>query len=745
MKLASPVSFHTLRAKLLWLLVVLFVVLIGQATVKALLDFESLKTEKRQQFQIAARWIESEQHRHMAQARLVAFMTINEMRRGLDEKVCSRGVVGYAGLDPEFGRFAIVDLRGNVSCNSIPWVTEKNVAHQHYFQQALQLSDLGIVDRAGNGKPDHYAGIMARALRDKSGHAQKVFLIAMDFSWIQEELDAIDLPASGHLLLLDKNGVVIAASANAHQSVGHDITDTAFYERVSVPEDSVYDGPGFEGVTSFVATHQFDTGSGLMRLVMDVPHDDLLQPAYKNLIETLTGSLLVFVLAMWLVYRGSEKHFLTKIRILDQAAKRFAGGDLSVRTRLPGQAELNRLSQSFDAMADAIQAHEAEIKAKNEELNRVNRALRVLSAGNRSLLFARTEQELLERICHDIVEEGGYLAAWIGFSGPEGDKYLRTGAAYSKSEDETHRIDWNKAGNGLEPVLHAVRDDRVLVINDTASEKVHHHLGAQAAKFGYRSVVILPLHLEGKPFGVLILCACEANEFGSVQVNYLKETALDTSFGIEMLRTKGERNRLALLGENYEQSLRDSLEDALRAISLTIEMRDPYTAGHQRRVADLAYALAKELGIDSDLAHGIYLAAIVHDIGKINVPAEILVRPGKLTDMEYAIVKNHVVSSFEILKGIKFPWPVAAMVHQHHERIDGSGYPLGLQDGEIEFGSRILAVADVVEAMSSHRPYRPGLGIDVALAEIEKGRSTHYDAAVVDACLKLFRENRFQF
>jgi putative nucleotidyltransferase with HDIG domain len=482
-----------------------------------------------------------------------------------------------------------------------------------------------------------------------------------------------------------------------------------------------------------------------MRLVMDVPHDALLQPAYKNLFETLTGSLLVFVLAMWLVYRGSEKHFLNKIRILDQAAKRFASGDLSVRTRLPGQAELNRLSQSFDAMADAIQAHEAEIKAKNEELNRVNRALRVLSAGNRSLLFARTEQELLERICHDIVEEGGYLAAWIGFSGPEGDKYLRTGAAYSKSEDETHRIDWNKAGNGLEPVINAVREDRVLVINDTALEEVHHHLGAQAAKFGYRSVVILPLHLEGKPFGALILCACEANEFGSVQVNYLKETALDTSFGIEMLRTKGEKNRLALLGEHYEQTLRDSLEDALRAIALTIEMRDPYTAGHQRRVADLAIALARELGIDADLAHGIYLAAIVHDIGKINVPAEILVRPGKLSDMEYAIVKHHVVSSFEILKGIKFPWPVATMVHQHHERIDGTGYPLGLKNGEIEFGSRILAVADVVEAMSSHRPYRAGLGIDVALAEIEKGRSTHYDAAVVDACLKLFREQRFQF
>ncbi|MBU0690136.1 MAG: HD domain-containing protein [Gammaproteobacteria bacterium] len=745
MKLVFPVSFRTLRAKLLWLLLVLFVVLIGQAAVKALQGFDTLKAEKKQQFQITARWIESEQHRHIAQARMVAFMAINEMRKGLDGKVCSQGVVGYAGLDPEFGRFAIADLQGNVSCNSIPWLTDKNIARQQYFQQALQQSDLGIVGRAHNGSPAHYAAIMARALRDKAGRAQKVVLVEMDFSWIQEELDAIELPASGHLLLLDQNGVVIAATANAASAVGTSIAATAFHARIVSMKDSVYDGPGFKGAASFVAAHQFNTGSGLMRLVIDIPHDVLLQPAYTSLFETFVSSLLIFLLAMWLVYFGSEKYFLSKVRLLDQANKRFAEGDRDFRVGLAGQDELSRLSRSFDAMADSIQAHEAEIKVKNEELGRVNRALRVLSAGNRSLLFAKTEQELLERICHDIVEEGGYLAAWIGFAGPEGDKYLRMAAAYSKSENETHRIDWNHAGNGLEPVINAVRDDRIMVINDTEREAVHHHLGAQAAKFGYRSVVILPLHLEGKPFGALILCACDANEFGSVQVNYLKETALDTSFGIEMLRTKGERNRLALLGEHYEQSLRDSLEDALRAIALTIEMRDPYTAGHQRRVADLAYALAKELGIDSDLAHGIYLAAIVHDIGKINVPAEILVKPGKLSDIEYALVKHHVVSSYEILQGIKFPWPVATMVHQHHERIDGSGYPLSLQDGEIEFGARILAVADVVEAMSSHRPYRPGLGIDAALAEIEKGKATHYDAAVVDACLKLFRENRFQF
>lgn len=186
--------------------------------------------------------------------------------------------------------------------------------------------------------------------------------------------------------------------------------------------------------------------------------------------------------------------------------------------------------------------------------------------------------------------------------------------------------------------------------------------------------------------------------------------------------------------------LQDNLKDTVRAISTIVELRDPYTAGHQLRVADLARAIAGKLGLSDDRVHGLHIAATVHDLGKIQVPAEILSKPGRLSETEYGLIKIHPQAGYDILKGIDFPWPVADMVLQHHERMDGSGYPQGLKGDDILMEARILCVADVLEAMASHRPYRPGLGVEVALADIVKGRATLYDAEVVDACVALFRE-----
>jgi putative nucleotidyltransferase with HDIG domain len=190
----------------------------------------------------------------------------------------------------------------------------------------------------------------------------------------------------------------------------------------------------------------------------------------------------------------------------------------------------------------------------------------------------------------------------------------------------------------------------------------------------------------------------------------------------------------------FAEQLQRSLLQTIRAIALTIEQRDPYTAGHQERVAELAVRIGQELGLDAQALEGLKLGALIHDIGKISVPAEILNRPGRLEPEMFKIIKTHPQNGYEIVRGIEFPWPLAQMVLQHHERLDGSGYPNSLKDGDILFESRILAVADVVEAMASHRPYRAALGLERALEEIERGRSTLYDEQVVDACLKIFRE-----
>lgn len=191
--------------------------------------------------------------------------------------------------------------------------------------------------------------------------------------------------------------------------------------------------------------------------------------------------------------------------------------------------------------------------------------------------------------------------------------------------------------------------------------------------------------------------------------------------------------------------LEQALDATVQALSTAVESRDPYTLGHQRRVATLACAIAVELGMDGERLRGLCVAAEVHDVGKIHVPIEILSRPGRLTDGEFALVKEHAESGYQILKGIAFPWPVARIVRQHHEKLDGSGYPLGLSADDILLEARILCIADVVEAMASDRPYRPALGVDVALEEVSLHRGRLFDSAAVDACLRVFARGDFQF
>lgn len=192
------------------------------------------------------------------------------------------------------------------------------------------------------------------------------------------------------------------------------------------------------------------------------------------------------------------------------------------------------------------------------------------------------------------------------------------------------------------------------------------------------------------------------------------------------------------------ESLRKAVGTTVQVISCTVEARDPYTAGHQIRSADLARAIATELGLPQDKIEGIRMAGSIHDIGKISIPSEILTKPTRLTDLEFAMIKEHAQRGYEILKDVESPWPLAESVYQHHERMDGSGYPRNLKGEEILLEARILTVADVVEAMASHRPYRPALGIDAALQEIVKNSGIYYDSAVSDACLRLFREKGFK-
>ncbi len=373
-------------------------------------------------------------------------------------------------------------------------------------------------------------------------------------------------------------------------------------------------------------------------------------------------------------------------------------------------------------------------------LNRANRALKTLSAGNVALVKATNEDELLHTITKVIVQKGGYALATVVYADDNIEKSMTLKAWSSEDKDYFYdeNLSWDSKEEGKLPSIIAIQKTETVICKDIENGTRYSPWKDACKLHGFASNIALPLMDKDKVFGALSIYAYQKDSFDTAEVHLLEELANDLAYGIINLRTSVEHERHSLL-------LQQSLEQSIQAIAATLESRDPYTAGHQRRVAELATAIAKKMNLPDNQVQGISFASIIHDLGKIHVPSEILSKPGKLNELEYKLIQMHPQTGYDILKDIKFPWPIATIILQHHEKIDGSGYPQGLKGDEILLESRIVALADVVEAMSSHRPYRPSVGIDAALDEIRRGRGSSYEPSVVDACLELFEKEKFTF
>lgn len=358
----------------------------------------------------------------------------------------------------------------------------------------------------------------------------------------------------------------------------------------------------------------------------------------------------------------------------------------------------------------------------------------------RAALSAGEPDELVQSICATVVKTGGYRMAWVGVAEQNAEKSVRimATAGYDYGYLDQIRIAWSDTPEGRGPSGTAIRTGTVQVNQNFKTNPQGARWRDEALKRDYQSSISVPLKRDTGVFGVLTIYSSEPSAFGDAEKDVLIELTEAVHHQLSMIETRIEKQRI-------EENLRKTLVATIEAIAATIEMRDPYTAGHQHRVAALAQAIALATGLDSKDAAGPYFVDMVHDVGKINLPAEILSRPGRLSKIEMDLIRFHPQTGYEILRKVTFPWPVAKLVLQHHERLDGSGYPYSLQEADILPGAKILAIADVVEAMTSHRPYRPALGLAAALAEIKKNKGILYDAAAPDACLALFRDGTFSF
>jgi PAS domain S-box-containing protein/putative nucleotidyltransferase with HDIG domain len=398
--------------------------------------------------------------------------------------------------------------------------------------------------------------------------------------------------------------------------------------------------------------------------------------------------------------------------------------------------EIGFACQLADQLGFALVAQER--TRDQRTLQRLNRALQTLGAGSSAVVHAKSEEDLLQQMCAAIVHVSGYAMAWAAYADDDVARRVRpvawAGAGTERVRDAT--LTWDDGPGGQDPVGRSIRAGAPQIARDIGADPALVHWHEISRRYGHQSILALPIRSPGGVIGALSIFSAEPDAFVPDECELLAEMARDLSYGIEALRTKAAR-------EHGARRLEQSLEATVQALARTAERRDPYTAGHQQRVAHISVAIARELGLPDERIHGLRLAATIHDIGKIEVPAELLSKPTRLTRAEYELIKGHAQAGYEILKDIEFPWPLADMVRQHHERLDGSGYPLGLKAEAILLESRIIAVADVVEAIASHRPYRPARGMGVALEEIEKGRGTAFDAEVVDAFLRLVRDKGY--
>lgn len=373
---------------------------------------------------------------------------------------------------------------------------------------------------------------------------------------------------------------------------------------------------------------------------------------------------------------------------------------------------------------------------KNAELNvqRLNRLYAMSSSINAMILRETDAQAMYENACQIAVDVGKFRMAWIGLPDAGGGALVPCASAgLVDGYLDAFRIDLRDPAETAGPAATCYLTGRCVACNDTARDPAFSRWRQRALDRGYLSAASAPIRVDGETLGAITLYATEPGFFNDEELELIGRLASALGFAIAALHTAKARDR-------YQRDLRASLEQTIAVIADTVGQRDPYTAGHERRVADLCVNIARILGLDEERVQGLRLAASIHDLGKIGVPSEILSKPGRLTPIQYSLLKEHAQLGYEIIRNVPFPWPIADIVRQHHERLDGSGYPQGLKGDELLLESRILAVADVVESMMTHRPYRPSRGGDTALEEILNGRGILYDAESAEACVHLFRK-----
>ncbi len=373
-------------------------------------------------------------------------------------------------------------------------------------------------------------------------------------------------------------------------------------------------------------------------------------------------------------------------------------------------------------------------------------ALDAYAKATHALAQATSSSSLIQETCAAITSNSPFALAWVGFAQNEAPYKVNIGGAAGQAIGYIKGLDihWDENDpRGMGPTGRALRTRTVHAVDDIVSDPLYEPWRKKAFPYNLNSSITIPFQLHNDQWAVLSVYSTRWYIFSPLVIEAFTHLAESIAVGLHSLEQAERLESVHKQNEMAQEELGRTFESVGKAIVKALALHDPYTAGHQDRVAELSRAIADEMGLEHELVQAISMAAYLHDIGKISTPTEILNKPAKLTDDEMSIVREHCKDGFEILKSVPFHWPIAEMVYQHHERLDGSGYPRGLHGEQIHIGARIIAVADTVESMASPRSYRPSMGLESAFKQIESQSGKTLDESIVKTCLFLFREKGY--
>jgi len=382
------------------------------------------------------------------------------------------------------------------------------------------------------------------------------------------------------------------------------------------------------------------------------------------------------------------------------------------------------------------------------DLQKQNWALLAHAKASSALVRSNDRDDLISGVCNAIVNQPPYILAWVGLAMHDDLKTVQVIGTHGAAADYAKGIDvkWSPdTQTGQGPTGLCIQTSLPVLISDTDSDSRFSPWKERAKPYGIRSVIAVPIKdHEPQAIGALTVYANLPSAFGEIETQLFESLAKEIGFGLAAIEKQRLLDKEVKERERLNDQLVNALNTTIEAMSKTMEWRDPYTAGHQKKVALLSQAIAKKLGWSEEKIRGLYLAALVHDMGKIATPAEILTKPSMLTETEMTLIKEHPRTGYDILKDIPFTWPIAQAVYQHHERLDGSGYPNGISGDAIISEARILAVADTIEAMTSHRPYRPGLGLGKAIELVKAEAGKSLDSSICQVACELLEQDELK-